>query len=326
MFQKDVQGLQKDLIFGQPNFDAQLETNKQTYFDDFVTRPEFIDRYPALSNTAYVDALLTNAQITPSQVRLFVVNMTNGQEVPPAIPLASGGGPRPASFGTARLQFNAAQTAMTFTSTVNDIDFTGSQTPADTNDNLTVAHIHAGAAVAPGVNGPVVWGFFGSPFNDNNPNDQVVTPFSSGVGGSINGKWDAPEGNGTTLAAQLSNLRAGRAYVNFHTTQFPGGEIRGNIPAEDAFRNSLIAGLNAGTMTRARVLRTVAEQEEFALIEFNQAFVLMEYFGYLRRDPDTAGFNFWLNKLNSFNGDFVKSDMVKAFISSSEFRQRFGAN
>jgi hypothetical protein len=50
----------------------------------------------------------------------------------------------------------------------------------------------------------------------------------------------------------------------------------------------------------------------------------MEYFGYLRRDADAAGYNFWLNKLNAFSGDFIKAEMVKAFISSSEYRQRFG--
>ena len=54
--------------------------------------------------------------------------------------------------------------------------------------------------------------------------------------------------------------------------------------------------------------------------EFNQAFVLMQYFGYLGRDPNTApdtdfsGYNFWLNKLDSFNGDFRNAEMVKAFL------------
>jgi hypothetical protein len=58
----------------------------------------------------------------------------------------------------------------------------------------------------------------------------------------------------------------------------------------------------------------------------------MEYFGYLRRNPnespdaDFSGFNFWLNKLNAFGGDFKKAEMVKAFISSSEYRKRFGLN
>jgi uncharacterized protein (TIGR03118 family) len=322
-FEKDTQQLQKDLVFGTPTFDAQLEANKTAYFNDFVNRPEFISAYSTLSNADYVDALLTNAGITPTQVRLFVTNLTNGQEVPPTVPTLSGGGARPASFGTARFQFNAAQTAMTMNATINNIDVGNAQT-ADTNDNLAAAHIHAGAAVAPGVNGSVVWGFFGAPFNDNNPNDSVNTPFSSGVGGTFIGKWDAPEGNGTTLAAQLSNLREGRAYINFHTVQFGGGEIRGNFPAADAFRNSLVAGLNSLTLTRAQVLRAVAESEEFALNEANRNFVLMEYFAYLRRDPDTAGFNFWLNKLNLFNGNFRDAEMVKAFLSSSEYRQRFG--
>jgi hypothetical protein len=50
----------------------------------------------------------------------------------------------------------------------------------------------------------------------------------------------------------------------------------------------------------------------------------MQYFGYLRRDPEASGFSFWLAKLNSFNGDYRKAEMVKAFITSSEYRQRFG--
>jgi hypothetical protein len=331
-FLTDSQQLGKGVIFGNPGADAQLEANKVAYFNQFVTRSEFVTKYPAaLTNDQYVDNLLASAGLSPSQVRLFVVNLTNSQEVPPTNPTTSTGGARPASFGTARLLFNSAQTAMTFTSTVSNIDFTGAQT-SDTNDNLIAAHIHAGASVAPGVNGPVVWGFFGAPFNDNNPNDQQVIPSATGVGGTINGKWDAPEGNGTTLAAQLANLRAGRAYVNFHTIQYGGGEIRGNIPAENAFRDALVAGLNGGTETRATVLRKVAEAEELGLKETNRAFVLMQYFGYLRRNPndtpdaDFSGYNFWLNKLNSFNGDFRAAEMVKAFIASSEYRKRFGTN
>ena len=211
---------------------------------------------------------------------------------------------------------------MSFTATISNIDV-GGQT-ADTNDDLVAAHIHASASVMPGVNGPVVWGFFGSPFNDNNPNDQVFFPTAGGVGGTFSGKWDAPEGNGTTLAAQLTNLTTGHAYINFHTKQFGGGEIRGNFPAASAFRDSLVAGLDAATLTRAQVLRAIAETTELQTREFNSAFVTMEYFGYLRRDPDTAGFNFWLNKLNAAGGNFQNAEMVKAFLGSSEYRQRFG--
>jgi hypothetical protein len=317
VFEKDTQALQKDLTFGTPSFDAQLEANKQAYFNDFVARPEFIAQYPSsLTNAQYVDALLANAGISPGR---FVVNLTNTQEVPPTVPTG-----RPGSYGVAVFSLNAAQDAMTFTATVNNIDFTGAQS-ATTQDNLANAHIHAGPSVAPGVNGPVVWGFFGAPFNDTTPNDIVNTPFAAGVGGTISGKWDAPEGNATTLAAQLSNILAGRAYINFHTTQFGGGEVRGNFPANtQVFRDSLVSGLGAATETRTTVLRKIAESQTFSDTEFNRAFVLMEYFGYLRRDADQSGFAFWFDKLNTFQGNFLNADMVKAFITSSEYRQRFG--
>ena len=97
-----------------------------------------------------------------------------------------------------------------------------------------------------------------------------------------------------------------------------------------AERDALVGGLTAGTETRATALRKIAENAEFRRVEFNNAFVLMQYFGYLRRNandpPDTNfdGFNFWLAKLNQFNGNYVDAEMVKAFIASIEYRQRFG--
>jgi len=81
---------------------------------------------------------------------------------------------------------------------------------------------------------------------------------------------------------------------------------------------------------RSRALRDVAENSILNTQEFNRAFVLMQYFGYLRRNPndpqdtDYTGYEFWLNKLNLFNGNFVAAEMVKAFITSNEYRQRFG--
>ncbi|HVG38012.1 MAG TPA: DUF4214 domain-containing protein, partial [Pyrinomonadaceae bacterium] len=56
--------------------------------------------------------------------------------------------------------------------------------------------------------------------------------------------------------------------------------------------------------------------------EFNSAFVLMQYFGYLRRDADDAGFNFWLEKLNRL-GDYKNAQMVRSFVISDEYRNRF---
>jgi uncharacterized repeat protein (TIGR01451 family) len=82
---------------------------------------------------------------------------------------------------------------------------------------------------------------------------------------------------------------------------------------------------------RAQALRLVAEDQDLVNAEFNHAFVLMQYFGYLRRNPndapdnDYSGYDFWLTKLNQFNGNYIDAEMVKAFITSIEYRQRFGA-
>ena len=92
------------------------------------------------------------------------------------------------------------------------------------------------------------------------------------------------------------------------------------------------AGNTADVAARARALRRVAENSTLKQQETNKAFVLMQYFGYLRRNPndppeanlDFGGYNFWLGKLNEFNGNFVNAEMVKAFIVSGEYRHRFG--
>jgi len=108
----------------------------------------------------------------------------------------------------------------------------------------------------------------------------------------------------------------------------------GMAPASGANRAAAINELSspADAAARARALRLVAEDPMLAQQEFNKAFVLMQYFGYLQRNPndppeatlDFQGYNFWLNKLNQFNGNFVNAEMVKAFLVSGEYKQRFG--
>ncbi|HEY6806769.1 MAG TPA: M12 family metallo-peptidase [Pyrinomonadaceae bacterium] len=100
----------------------------------------------------------------------------------------------------------------------------------------------------------------------------------------------------------------------------------------EAERNNLIASLtNPGdSAQRATTLRAVAEDADLRNAEFNKAFVLMQYFGYLRRSPnelpdsDYSGFNFWLGKLDQFNGNYVEAEMIKAFITSGEYRRHLG--
>ena len=96
-------------------------------------------------------------------------------------------------------------------------------------------------------------------------------------------------------------------------------------------RDALVAGLESGAETRATALRRVADDEDFRVAEFNRAFVLTQYFGYLRRSPNEVpdnnfvGYDFWLTKLNNHNGNFITAEMVKGFITSGEYRARFGA-
>jgi len=111
-----------------------------------------------------------------------------------------------------------------------------------------------------------------------------------------------------------------------------------NASASD--RTALVNGLNGGTETRASVLQKVVDGivvisegnqqftttygQAFYNSELDRAFVQLEYFGYMKRDPDDAGYAFWLSKLNQFGGNFVNAEMVLAFISSPEYRARFG--
>jgi uncharacterized repeat protein (TIGR01451 family) len=101
-------------------------------------------------------------------------------------------------------------------------------------------------------------------------------------------------------------------------------------PLSQSERNQLVSDLSNNVKTRAQVLRAVVEDADFVSSEFNRAFVLMQYFGYLRRNPnnppdsDYTGYDFWLTKLNQFNGNYINAEMVKAFLSSIEYRQRFG--
>jgi Calx-beta domain len=86
-------------------------------------------------------------------------------------------------------------------------------------------------------------------------------------------------------------------------------------------KQALVADLQAGRKTRAEVLRAVAESPEVTNKYFIPAFVVMEYFGYLRRDPD-ALYQTWINTFNADPNNFRQ--MVNGFMNSPEYRSRFG--
>jgi hypothetical protein len=95
------------------------------------------------------------------------------------------------------------------------------------------------------------------------------------------------------------------------------------VPAPGVSLQVMLAGM------KQLLLRLT--QSTDARDEFNQAFVHMQYVGYLRRNPNEfpdssfAGSDFWLEKLNRSNGNFIEAEMVKAFLESHEYRSRFGS-
>jgi hypothetical protein len=141
-------------------------------------------------------------------------------------------------------------------------------------------------------------------------------------------------------AYALEFVQTSRFISAFPTTMTPAQFVdklntnAGNVLSASERTTAINLFGNAADTTnvnaRAQALRQVAEDQDLYNAEFNRAFVLTEFIGYLRRNPNDApdtdytGYDFWLGKLNQFNGDYIAAEMVKAFIASDEYRQRFG--
>jgi uncharacterized protein (TIGR03118 family) len=280
-FMRDVQALQKGYVHGAPGASAVLEANKRAFFDEFVTRPEFMATYDHLSNREYLARLMTNGGVSTSTGRLFLAELRGSKVVPPATTPATG-------LAIALIQPDVQKVSFY-------LAFDG-LTSAQTS-----AHLHGPAEA--NANGPELFTLPNGEFQDH-----ILT----------------------LVGPVALALRDGKMYIDIHTQNNPNGEIRGNFPNQRFFIDALERGLNEGVITRAQALRLIAEDPDYRQGQLNRAFVLMEYFGYLRRNPndapdnDLGGYNFWLAKLNQFNGNFVSADMVKAFIKSTEYRSRFG--
>jgi hypothetical protein len=127
-------------------------------------------------------------------------------------------------------------------------------------------------------------------------------------------------------------------FVALHPETLTGAQLvdslftTAGVTPTAAERQTAISAFGVGgTAGRTAAMRSVSDSGTLRSAEFNSAFVLVQYFGYLRRNPTDApdnndvGYQFWLAKLNQFNGNFINAEMVKAFISSAEYRQRFGS-
>jgi len=85
--------------------------------------------------------------------------------------------------------------------------------------------------------------------------------------------------------------------------------------------SELVSRLDSSTLTRAQLFRAVADSDQVAQLEFNSAFVAVQYYGYLRRTPEETGYR---NNLNALQRGVSFREMVNAFLNSVEYKLRFG--
>ena len=121
--------------------------------------------------------------------------------------------------------------------------------------------------------------------------------------------------NGDYVAALLN--RYGLTSITTTDPAQPDGVVKVMLT-----KDQLVSSLDANTLTRAQVLRAIADSEQVFQSEYNRAFVAMQYYGYLRRTPEDGGYNMWLNYINTHPEDF--REMIRGFVDSVEYRQRFG--
>jgi hypothetical protein len=141
-----------------------------------------------------------------------------------------------------------------------------------------------------------------------------------------NGDWEAKlAGNRRAFAEAWVNRAEFRSRYGELTDEQYVAALLSNAKLDASRAEPLVAALKSGGASRAEVLLRVADDAELKRKETSRAFVLMQYYGYLRRDPDAEGYNFWLSKLDGFDGNFIQAEMVKAFLDSIEYRRRFEA-
>jgi hypothetical protein len=127
-------------------------------------------------------------------------------------------------------------------------------------------------------------------------------------------------------AAFISRFPTSLTADQYVDALFASATVTPTATERQAAINAFGAG---GTAGRVAALRSVVDSASVINAEFNPAFVLLQYYGYLRRNPTDApdsndnGYQFWLNKLNQFGGNFFEAELVKAFILSAEYRNRF---
>jgi len=133
------------------------------------------------------------------------------------------------------------------------------------------------------------------------------------------------ENKAAILKALVESAAVKQLYGTMSNAQYVDATLaNAHLQLSDAERTAIANTLDAGTLSRGDVLAQIVDTQAFVAAEYNKSFVLMQYFGYLRRDPDAGGYQFWLDILNNRVPNNYRA-MVCAFITSTEYQQRFSS-
>ncbi len=281
---------------------AQLEAAKVAFINDFMSRPAFVSKHNSLNNTEYVDHLLTQS-VSGGNVNALVLKISaaQNQQSSSVQLMLDQSGPAPD-------QLAALDSVLFLRDPFPVVNFSNIFTLGmDRNTRVTIFALNL--QLAPGeTSSAVVVNLIASNNQSYDIAAQDVRP--------------VPNLPLTQVTFRLpDDLPTGMVTVRIrvHGQTSNAGTFR-TVGVSLPSRQSLIDALNAGTKTRAQVLREIVESGEVTQRYFNQAFVALAYFGYLRHDPDSM----YLERVRILEttGDF--RIIVDGFINSPEYRSRFG--
>jgi hypothetical protein len=182
-------------------------------------------------------------------------------------------------------------------------------------------HVSAGFFLSEEFRGRGYWAYkFYEVGFDRRPTYAEFVPDMAQVGGP-----QSPQSEAISKAAYMDAFVQRQEFKNHYDALSNSAYVAAletNAEVTLSNKQALVDALNANQKSRAQVLREIVELQSVEDKFFIRAFVAMQYFGYLRRDPDTIGYNNWVTTLTADPGNF--RHMIFGFLFSDEYRHRFG--
>jgi subtilisin family serine protease len=190
------------------------------------------------------------------------------------------------------------------------------------NPNCDRVHISAGFFLSEEFRGRGYWAYrFYETALDRRPSYEEFIPDMARVGGS-----QSPESEVVSKAQYIADFVQRPEFKNRYDGLSNAAFLNAleqNAEIAISGKGQLLSALDTNQQTRAQVLRGIVESKAVEDQFYIRAFVAMQYFGYLRRNPDTIGYDNWVNTLTANPGDY--RHMIFGFLYSTEYRSRFGS-